>query len=284
MSGLWLVFGAEARRWVVARSTWVGGAFLVLVSVLRVLAARAAEAAARAEALAAGRAPETGAAGGGWAPFVDGWRVGLAAGTILLLIHAAGAIAADRESGVLRLASTRSSTRTALVLGRALLAPLFVLFVVTATGLAAWATSRAFYDFGPLVEDGYELASAAELRHELLLSALAALPPLLATYAFGLLVSAASRGAAGAIGLALSAWLAFDLFKDVLGPGRHWVFASFAPSLVDGSAMQEMAGVARGYSDAGLPEELLRMNLILPWPQAALLVGLACWILSRRAL
>ena len=133
-----------------------------------------------------------------------------------------------------------------------------------------------------MVEDGYELLSAEELGEELRRAALAALPPLIATYAFGLLVSAFSRSATTAIAVSLSSWLAFDLFKEALGPARYWVFASFTPSLVDGSAMEEMTGVAQGFSDAGFAEGLYRMNLLLPWPEAAVLVLLACWVLSRR--
>lgn len=283
MSGLLLVTRAEAYRLLHARSTWIGVAFLAGVSALRVLVARAIDTASRAEALAAGRSTDETFANSAWSPFVDGWRTGLAAATILLLIHAAMTLAADRESGVLRLGITRSSTRSATVLGRALLAPVYVLVAFAVTGLSAYAASSAFYEFGPLVEDGYELLSAEELGTELRRAALAALPALIATYAFGLFVSAMSRSATTAIAVSLSTWLAFDLFKEVLGPARYWVFASFSPSLVDGSAMQEMAGVAQGYSDAGFAEGLYRMNLILPWPEAALLVLLACWILSRRA-
>jgi ABC-type transport system involved in multi-copper enzyme maturation permease subunit len=284
MSGVLLVLHAEAYRLLHARTTWVGGAFLALVAGLRVLAARVAQTASRAEALAAGRSNAGELENSAWGPFVDGWRAGLAAATILLLVHAATTLAADRESGVLRLSVTRSSTRAATVIGRALLAPVFVVCAVVVTGVAAWAASSAFYEFGPLVEDGYELLSKEELLTELRRAALAVLPPLLATYCYGLFVSAFSRSATSAVGVALSSWLAFDLFKDVLGPSQYWVFASFTPSLVDGSAMQEMAGVARGYSDAGFAEGLYRMNMTLPWPEGLLLVALACWILSRRAL
>jgi len=284
MSGVLLVLRAETYRLLHARTTWMGAAFLALVAGLRVLAARVAQTASRAEALAAGRSNAGEIEDSAWAPFVDGWRAGLAAATILLLVHAATTLASDRESGVLRLTVTRSSTRTAAVIGRALLAPAFVLFAVVVTGVAAWAASSALFEFGPLVEDGYELMSTGELLTELRRAALAVLPPLLATYAYGLFVSAFSKSATAAVGVALSSWLAFDLFKDVLGPAQHWVFASFSPSVVDGSAMQEMSGVARGYSDAGFTEGLYRMNMILPWPEGLVLVGLACWILSRKTL
>ena len=282
MTGTLRIFRAELYRTLRAPGTWAALAFVVLVAALRVLAARAAEATERAQALAAGRSIAGLESGRGWSPFVDGWRAALAVATLLLLIHAARSIAADRESGVARLALTRSATRAALVLGRVMLAPFLVLTLFVASGLAALFTARAFYDFGPLVEEGFELWSAAELRGELTVAALAAVPPLCATYAFGLLVSVLCRSAVGAVGAALASFLAFDLFKEVLGAARDWVFAAFVPSFVDRSALSEMAGVARGFSDAGYSEALLNMNLWLPWPEALVMVVLACLWLARK--
>ena len=284
MKGLVLVLRAESYRLLRARSTWLGAFFLALVAALRVLAARAADAAVHTRALAAGRVEDVAGAGSAWAPFVEGWRAGLVAAALLLLIHAAGGLAADRESGVLRLGVTRASTRWAVLFGRAFLAPVFVLFALVATGISAFAMSAGFYEFGPLVEDGYQLMSSGELRTELILAVVSILPPLLALYVFGLFVSGISRSPAGAVGVALSLFLAFDLFKEVLGPSRYWVFASFVPSLVDSSAMQEMVGLAHGYSDAGFAPGLLRMSLVLPGPEALVLFLVAGWVLSRRSL
>ena len=286
LRGTWIALVAETYRLTRSRSTWWSAVFLAVVAAARVLAARAADAVQRAEAIAQGRTVTSSSGleeGIGWAPFVDGWRTGLTAATLLFLLHAARSVAADRESGVLRATITRSSSRTAAVLARALVALPAILGAFAITGAAAFASSAALFDFGPLVEDGYELLGADEVRAELVTAALATLPALVATYAFGLLVSAALRSASAAVAIALSLFLAFDLFKDALGEAHYWVFAAFAPSFVDGSALSEMSGVARGYSDAGFSQELVRMGLLLPWPQAALLVGLACWAVSRRA-
>ena len=284
MSGTLRVFRAEAYRLAASRATWLVGAFLALVAALRVVAARASEAVSGAEAVAAGRELAPAASGSGWLPLVQGWRAGLIATTLLLLVHAARSLAADREAGVLRLAATRSVRRPALVLGRALVAPLVVVGAFLFTGLAAWATAASFYDFGPLVEDGYELLGAGELADELARASLSALPALFGVYAFGLLVSAASRGATGAVGAALSLFLVFDLFKEELGEGRHWVFAAYAPSFVDGSAMNEMVGIAQGFSDAGYPDALFAAGRVLPTAEGVACVLLACLLLSRRAL
>ncbi len=62
------------------------------------------------------------------------------------------------------------------------------------------------------------------------------------------------------------------------------LFASFAPTLADSSPWAELTGVARGFSDAGYSETLLRTALVVPGPEAILLAGLAAAILARRSL
>jgi ABC-type transport system involved in multi-copper enzyme maturation permease subunit len=222
--------------------------------------------------------------GVGWGVFVDGWRVGLVLGTVLLVIHASRSLAADRESWVLRLAVTRRTSRAALVLGRALLAPLLVLLVLVLSGLGSWCTAGLCFDFGPVGEDGYVIFSAAEVRSELGTAVLAAVGPMIATYLLGLLVSALSATAVLGVSLGLGLFLCFDLFKDVLSSLRFWIFANFVPSFRDTSAMAEISSLAKGYSDAGFTEEVLRLNQILPWPQAALILAATLAVMSRRAL
>ena len=259
------------------------------IAAIRVFAAHvsvnAAHAEAVSQALMAGRSlPEAPPAGNAYAPLVEGWLAGLTVGTLLLLVHSARTIAGDRESGILRLARTRSVSRNALVIGRFLLGAVLVLSLILISGFGSWVTTSMFFEFGPLVEDGYELISEHELLEELHKAVVAAIPALVATYAFGLMISAFGRTATGAVGFCLALFFAFDLFKDVIGAAQVWVFASFAPSLVDKSCLHEMAGIASGYSDAGYTEFVLRMNHVVPWPEALLFLCIACWIVSRRPL
>lgn len=289
MTGTLRVLGAELHRALRTRSLWVCVAALPALAALRVLAAHLAEGAARAaavqRALLAGRpAPPPAGPANAWGPFVEGWLAGLTVGTLLLLILSARTLAGDRESGVLRLARTRSASRTSLVTGRFLLGLPLVVLVVVLSGGGSYLAARALFEFGPLVEDGYQLLSQEEILEELRTAVIATLPPLVAAWTFGLLVSALGRSATGAVGLCLSLFLAFDLFKEVAGEARGYVFATFAPSLVDESCMKEMAGIARGYSDSGYTESMLLMNHVVPWPQALLFLAGACWIVSRRQL
>jgi len=289
MTGALRVFRAEAYRLSRSRTVALAGLFLAAVAALRVLGAHAADmsayAAAAQRALSAGKAvPPLPPPGNAWAPFADGWLAGLTVGTLLLLIASARTLAADRETGLLRLASTRSVSRAGLVVGRMLHGVLLVTLVMGVTGLAAWLTASALFQFGPLVEDKYEILSSAELRDEFLRAVYATLPALLATWSFGLAVSALLGSGIGAVSVALATWLGFDLFKDVLGQAQYTVFAAFNPSFVDRSCLKQFAGVARGFSDAGYSESLYAQNLWLPWPQALLLLLLAVWITKRRPL
>jgi len=284
------VFAAELGRLLSGRALWLSGLALFALSALRVVAAHASLSAERARrlqlALARGSelddSPDV--LRNAFAPWVDGWRAGASVGTLLLLIFAARALAGDRESGLLRLASTRSATRSGLVLGRLCLAPFLTLGLVLASGAGSWLAASLLFRFGPLVEDGYEIWSEAELWSELATAVLAVLPPIVATFAFGLFVSAGSRSSVVALTVALVAFLGFDLFQDTLGGGRLFVFATYAPTLVDHSCLSEMSDLARGFSDAGYTAQELRMNHFVPWPHTLVFALLACWLASRKPL
>jgi len=289
VNGALRVLRAEWYRLARSRAVLGGAAFLAVLSALRVYATRVADlasyAAAVQRALSRGApAPPPPPAGNAWAPFADGWLAGLTVSTLLLLILSARTLAGDREAGLLRVARTRSVSRLGLLAGRALLGLLLVVTAMALTGAAAFAAAAWWFDFMPVQEGSYVLASTAELRLELLRAVAATLPPLVATWCFGLAVSSIARGGTGAVSGALALYLGFDLFKTVLGEQQYLVFAAFNPSFVDHSCLKEFAGIARGFSDAGYSAALYQQNLWLPWPQAALLLGLAGWVVSRRAL
>ena len=101
---------------------------------------------------------------------------------------------------------------------------------------------------------------------------------------FGLLISCLVPGVALAPSVALGAFLAFDLFKTALGDVHYYVFASHAPTVVDSSAWSELAGVVRGFSDAGFPDQLIRVGTRVSWPAALIFTVVACLALRRRSL
>jgi hypothetical protein len=283
VKGALRVLGAEWVRLVTSRAARISAGLLVLVPALRVAASVAGKRVEELERQARGiKVGATGFdSGTAWAPFVDGWRAGLVLGLALLLVHAARTLAGDRESGVLRIAVTRSASRTGALVGRALLGPLIVVCIALLTGAGALAAASTVGDFGALVEDRFTITTVADLSIELGRSLLVSLMGLVAVHAFGLLVSTASRGAVIALAASLATLLLWDVFKGSLGDARWWVFASHAPTFIDGSAMNEMAGVARGYSDKGLADDVFRRGLVLA-PLSALLFVVASALLLRR--
>lgn len=276
MSGALRVVRAEFRRLVRVTPVWLTGLVLAAVAALTTWASHL-------------RAVREGVldpidSGRAWAPFVDGWRAGLVLGAFALLAFAARSLAGDRETGVVRLACTRSASRAALVNGRLLLGPPLVLLVVAVSGLAAFAVAVQQGDFGSFVEDGYEILAREELVEEVRRAVLSILPGLLALYAFGLLVSCLARGSTVAVTSALGAFVAFDLFKEALGEERYLVFASHVPTLADTSAWSELPGLVRGYSDAFYEDALLRAAWIVPWPALVAFVAAGILVLRRRTL
>ena len=148
-----------------------------------------------------------------------------------------------------------------------------VLFAGEGALLAATALGA---DFGDLVEDDYTIFSTSRCAR-------APRPPrgllaMIAVHGFGLLVSSTSRGPSRLAGSLAAVW---DVFGD-LGGVRWYVFASHAPTFADGSGMSEMASFARGMSDAGHPEAVHNMGLVLSPAAWLVSVALACLAVRRR--
>lgn len=280
---------AEWSRLVRARTTWYAAIAVLTLAFLRVTASKLAEQAAWAEqvrrALMSGaETPEAPPVSNAFGPWVDGWRAGIALGVVLLVVHGARSLAADDERGLARIQLTRGASRASIVLARGalglVLTPLLVLFA----GLGSLIGASLFFQFGALVQDGYELASTEMLFDELTIAVLASLPPLYASHAFGVLISSWARTSSLALVVALVSLLGFDLFKEVLGETQYWLFAAYTPSFIDRSCLGEMSGIARGFFDSGYTQALVRMNFSLPLAQAAIFLVLALLLFRRRPL
>ncbi len=278
MRGLGIALRAEAYRTLHTRAMWLSLGLLLLIASGYVVLGHLSESVGMRPAAPEGL--EQG--GGGWVHFVDAWRFTLSATCLLLLIHASRYVSSDRESGILRLGLVRSSSRSAALLGRAAMGPPLVLGAFLASGLGAWLTCQLFYDFGPLIEDGYELMSAEELQAELLAASLATLLPLMALHSCALMLSAWSTRPIHALSLALVGLLCFDFFKDFLGQSLSWFFAGYAPTFSDSSALHEMSGLASGFSDMGFSDEQLMLSFLVPLPYMVLSLAVACWSITRR--
>jgi hypothetical protein len=286
MRGALRVLFAESVRLATARAAWVSAVLLVFVPALRVAAWVTGKQIEALEQKASGR-KSSGIGldeGTAWWPFVEGWRAGLVLGLALLLVQASRSLAGDRESGVLRIAVTRSASRTGALVGRALLGPLVVLSIMLLTGLGAFVAASTVGDFGALKEDGFQITSVAELLAELRDSLLVSMLGLVAVHAFGLFVSTAARNAVIALGASLATLLLWDVFKGSIDDARWWVFASHAPTIIDGSAMKEMVGVALGHSDKGLTDDVFVRGLEVGPISALLFIAASALLLRRRVL
>jgi len=285
VSGSLRVLRAEIARTLTSWAAWFGVIMILVIPFLWVWVGVLADRAERIQRMAEGRTYLGLSEGTGWSTMVDGWRPALMIATALLLVQTARSLAGDRESGVLRLAVTRSASRSGAIVGRALLGPLITLAMVALSGLSAYVASSAFGgDFGDLVEDGDMIFSAGEVMDELRRSMLPVVLGMMAVHAFGLLISSLSRGPVIALAASLAAVLLWDIFKEDVGDKRWLVFASHAPTFADGSGMRELAGFSRGMSDAGMPEGVFRMGTILSPAEAIVFVLIACLAVRRRPL
>jgi len=289
MRALTSTFSAEWSRLFRSRSTWFAGIAISVVAFLRVSAVHVTERAAWAQQLQrallqGNEPPDAPPISNAFGPWVDGLRAGIALGVILLIVHGARSLATDDERGIARIQLTRGASRSSLVLVRGALGFVLVPLLVLLSGLGALFAATLFFRFEALVQEGYELASLDLLFEESRIAILAALPPLIASHSFAIMISARARSSALALVLALVVLLGFDLFKEVLGESQYWLFAAYTPSFVDHSCLKEMSGIARGFFDSGYTDALIRMNFTLPLAQAALFIVIALLLYRRRPL
>jgi len=153
---------------------------------------------------------------------VDGLSTGLIFIYLLFIAFAAFTFAIDRDNGVIRHLVIRQSSR-----GTVVSAKILSLHVMAALACLCLFMSTLFicsllWDFGPVVEDGYELISVAEIHAEIRTGLLLALLPLPACLCLGLLFSVLSNSALQAVSLAVGLTLLLDLFKGALGDSANY--------------------------------------------------------------
>ena len=216
--------------------------------------------------------------------FVDGLTTGLTMLGLLLVAQGAYSFSYDRDVGSIRhlliRRVSRSSVLTAKLIHLHLLALLSVLLLLTTSHLL----SGMLWEYGAIVEDGFELISEQEIREEIGLGLRLALVPLPTAIAFGLLISVSTQSATQAVTTALGITLAVDIFKGLLGDMANYLYASFQPSLIDQSYLQSVSRIVRGYSDVLIDDSVLQLNMWVPFPALVLFFAAGLWIVQRRKL
>jgi len=280
-----LVTALKAELYVARRSNAARLLVLMpaLVVMLRAIIVRLSETGQQArDALIGQGGPVT--ADNAWGHLVDSFSVGLTMLGLMLVAYTAWSFASERDSGALRHLLIRSASRGGVVLAKLAAAHLLALCALLVMTLGIIAVTTLLWDFGPVVEDGYELIGSAEIRSEVALGLKLALLPIPAALAFSMLVAVCSQSATQAVTGALGLTLALDIFKNLLGDAAYYLYATFQPSLLDQSYLQDVSRLVRGYSDVMIDNRALALNLWIPWPQMLLFVVLALLIVRKRKL
>lgn len=256
-----------------------------LIAIAQLLLVKLTEAGQQArDSLLGGSSFEDSIANNAYGFFVDGLSTGLTMLGLLLIAQAAYSFSYERDIGnirhVLIRRVSRSSMLTAKLLHIHLLATLSALLLLS----SCFLLSGLLWEYGAIVEDGFELISEQEIRAEISLGVRLALAPLPAAIAFGLLISVIAQSATQAISIALGITLAFDIFKGLLGDAANYLYASFQPSLIDQSYLQSVSRIVRGYSDVLIDDRVLQLNMWVPFPTLIVFFGLGLWIVQRRKL
>jgi ABC-type transport system involved in multi-copper enzyme maturation permease subunit len=293
MQGLLTAIRAEIFVFVHSRSIQLLCVIPALVAALQLLLVRSLAASNEARAALMGTQTSDDFGGGGfgnvegadaWGALVDALGTGLTLISLILIAYAAWSFASDRDQGVLRHLLIRRVSRPALVLSKLIQAHLLALVSILLMLLVTFGSAALLWDFGPVIEDGYELIGTADIHAELRLGISLALIPLPAAIALGVLVSVMCNSTTQALSVALGLTLGLDLFKSVLGSAADYLYASYLVSLLDESYLGDVARLVRGYSDVMIDPAVLQLNQWVPWPQMVLFVVLALLWVRRKKL
>lgn len=214
--------------------------------------------------------------------YVDGLSTGLTILGLLLVAQAAYSFSYEKDIGSLRHLVIRSISRTSLITAKLIQLHVLAVLSILLLMLSSYILSGLFWEFGPILEDGFELISELEIQQEIRLGLQLAIYPVPAAIAFGLLVSVSAQSATQAITTALGITLAIDIFKGLLGDFSYYIYASFQPSLIDQSYLQDVSRIVRGYSDVLIDDKVLQLNTWVPIPALLIFFGLTLWIVQRR--
>ena len=214
--------------------------------------------------------------------FVDGMSTGLAILGLLLVAQAAYSFSYDRDTGIVRHILIRRASRPALILAKLFQINLLAIISIAILMITSYLISGFLWEFGAIIEDGFELISEEEILAEISMGLKLAIVPLPAAIAFGLFVSTIAQSATQAITTALGITLAIDIFKSMLGSYADYLYARFQPSLIDASYLQDVSRIVRGYSDVLVNADVLQLNLWAPLPAFVIFLGLTIFSIKRK--
>ncbi|MDP2378988.1 MAG: ABC transporter permease subunit [Pseudohongiella sp.] len=296
MQGLLTAIKAEIFVFAHSRAIQLLCVIPALITAAQLVLVRSLAASSDARAALMGSDSASGGFGGGfgsagniegadaWGTLVDALGTGLTLISLIVIAYAAWSFASDRDLGVVRHLLIRRVSRPALVISKLIQAHLLALVSITMMLLVTFGSAALLWDFGPVVEDGYELIGTEEIRAELRLGLSLALIPVPAAIALGVLISVLCNSTTQALSVALGLTLGLDLFKSVLGSAADYLYASYLVSLLDESYLDDVARLVRGYSDVMIDPAVLQLNQWVPWPQMVLFIVLALVLVRHKKL
>ncbi|MDG2421775.1 MAG: ABC transporter permease subunit [Gammaproteobacteria bacterium] len=214
--------------------------------------------------------------------FVDGMSTGLTILGLLVVAQAAYSFSYDRDTGIVRHILIRRASRPALILAKLFQINLLTIISIAILMITSYLISGFLWEFGAIIEDGFELISEEEILAEISMGLKLAIVPLPAAIAFGLFVSTIAQSATQAITTALGITLTIDIFKSMLGSYADYLYARFQPSLIDASYLQDVSRIVRGYSDVLVNADVLQLNLWAPLPAFVIFVSLTIFSIKRK--
>lgn len=214
--------------------------------------------------------------------FVDGMSTGLTMLGLLVVAQGAYSFSYERDTGMVRHLLIRRVSKSALMAAKLVYLHLIALMSFIILLITAYIVSGIFWEFGPIVEDGFELISEGEILFEIYTGLKLAAAPFPASIAFGLLVSVLSQSATQAITSALGITIMIDIFKSMLGNYANFLYARFQPSLIDASYLQDVSRIVRGYSDVLVDENVMQMNLWVPIPALIMFVAITLIVIHYK--
>jgi len=285
MNGLKAAFRAELFVMLHNNAARLLAVLPALAVIIRAVAVKLGENARLARESLSGRANfDSTASSNAWGQLVDSFSVGLTLLSLSLVAYAAWSFANDRDNGTLRHVIIRCTSRPGVVLVKLANIFLLALTALLLLGLGSAVITSILWDFGPVVEDGYELISTAEIRSELALGLGLALIPLPAALAFGMLVSVSTQSSTQAVTTALGLTLAVDIFKGVMGDYAYYFYGSFQPSLIDQSYLSDVGRLVRGYSDVMINDQMITLNQWIPLPEMIAFIVVSLLVVRFRKL
>jgi ABC-type transport system involved in multi-copper enzyme maturation permease subunit len=219
-----------------------------------------------------------------WGYFVDGLGTGITMLGLVLIAMAAYSFSYERDTGSLRHLLIRRFSRMQLIIAKLLHLHLLAALSILLLLATAYFASGLFWEFAAVSEDGFELISEQEIREEIALGLSLALVPIPAAIAFGLFISVASHSATQAVSTSLGISIAIDVFKSMLGDYALYIYASYLPSLLDQSYLQDVSRLVRGYSDVLIDERAQQLNMLVPLPSLLLFLAAALLLVRKRNL